>query len=240
MSSLDKKIQQARLDNLLGLIEATKKIDYKDPQSVRDFYFYCLSCRKDGNFYALDRFKQWFPKEFTRMQTILNKRTMIKRDLEIMKALSKRVVFGSLTFSDSNLTDNETNMKKRAQRYLDKCLTIYEIVEEHGTQNTQRYHVHFLGIMRDNLTYIDFHNGWQDITFIEGVRNDKKDIKRVSKYLCDYVVKQVPTIRRTKLFSKVIKEYQEYSRLLDIDPLESNYKWLEIQKLLDIDQELPF
>ena len=234
----ERKIFDARRDNLLSLCDAMKKIDYKEEQSLRDFYFYCLRERNNGNYYALDCFKKWFPKMFHDMQSILNKRTLIKRDLEIMKALSNNVVFGALTFSDSNLSVNEKNMRKKAQRYLDKTMKVYEIVEEHGTQNTERYHVHYLGILKDDITYLEFHSGWQDYSYIEKVRNTKKDNKRVSKYLCDYIVKQVPTIRRTKQLTKLIEAYKDYDN--EKDYKEQQFKWLKIKYQLEVQEELPF
>lgn len=239
MTQKERQITQARVDNLLGLCETLKQVKYDNEQSLRDFYFYCLKCRNEGNYYALDKFKEWFPRMFHDMQAILNKRTLIRRDLEIMKAVSRRVVFGSLTFSEGNLRDNEYNMRKKAQRYLDKCMTVYEIVEEHGTKNTERYHVHYLGVLRDDLTYIDFHNGWEDITYIEAVKSGKKDLKKVSKYLCDYIIKQVPTIRRNARLRELIKMYQAYEREKDIQ--EQNVKWLEIQYFMcNQDNDLPF
>lgn len=238
MTKRERQIYDARRENLLTLCGEMKKINYKEEQSVRDFYFYCLRERNNGNYYSLDCFKKWFPDMFKNMQAILNKRTLIKRDLEIMKALSPNVVFGALTFSDSNLTDNEANMRKRAQRYLDKCMKVYEIVEEHGTQNTERYHVHYLGILKDDLTYIDFHTGWEDYSYIEKVRNTKKDNKKVSKYLCDYVVKQVPTIRRTKRLTKLIEAYKDYEK--EKDYKEQQFKWLKIKYQLDVQEDLPF
>lgn len=238
--SLEKRIINARVGSLLELCEQAKKIDYKNEQSKRDFYFYCLKKRNNGVYYPLDKFKEWFPKDFRTLQTILNKRSIIKEDLTIMKTISKRVVFGSLTFSEKNLLPREDLMKRKAQRYLDKCLTLYDIVEEHGTLKG-RYHVHYLGILKDNLTYIDFHNGWEDISYIEAVKSSKKDIKKVSKYLCDYVVKQVPKIRRTKQFTKVKKLYKEYTKLIEHgEDVEASFKWLEIMKACAIEEELPF
>ena len=240
LTKQEKKLCDIRVNNLLGFIEACKKIKYDNEQSVRDFYFYCLSCRNRGIYYPLDKFKEWFPIMFHKMQSILNKRTLIKRDLTILKAFSKNVVFGSLTFSDSNISVNEANMRKRAQRYLDQCLSVYEIVEEHGSKNTQMYHVHFLGIMKDNLTYLEFHNGWEDYSYIERVRDQKNDLKKVSKYLCDYVIKQVPKIRRTRRFTMLIKKYQKYEKVLEFDPKESDFLWLDMLKDLCVEEELPF
>lgn len=237
-TQLQRRIEETRRDNLLSLCEAIKKVDYKNEQSVRDFYFYCLRMKNIGCYYALDKFKEWFPKPFHDIQCILNKRTLIRRDLDIMKTVSKRVVFGALTFSDSNLSVNEKNMRKRAQRYLDKTMSAYEIIEEHGQVNTERYHVHYLGILRDNVTYIDFHNGWEDFTFIEAVKNGKYDLKKVSKYLCDYVLKQVPSIRRNKTMIELIKKYQSYEKETDYN--EQQFKWLEIQCMLNACEELPF
>lgn len=233
-----RRIEEARRDNLLSLCDAVKNIDYRNEQSLRDFYFYCLFMRNKGCYYALDKFKEWFPKMFHDMQAILNKRTLIKRDIAIMKEVSKRVVFGALTFSDSNLSVNEKNMRKKAQRYLDKTLSAYEIIEEHGQVNTERYHIHFLGILRDNLTYIEFHNGWEDFTFIEAVKNGKYDLKKVSKYLCDYVLKQVPSIRRNKTMLELIKKYNSYDN--EKNDREKCFKWLEIQYLLNTEEDLPF
>lgn len=240
MSNTETRIYNARRDNLLELCEEAKKIDYKNEQSKRDFYFYCLKKRNSGVYYPLDKFKEWFPDMFHSMQAILNKRSIIKEDLVIFKAISKRVVFGSLTFSNNNLKNNEYLMRKKAQRYLDKCLTLYDIVEEHGSLKG-RYHVHYLGILKDNITYIDFHNGWEDISYIEAVKSSKKDIKKVSKYLCDYVVKQVPKIRRTKQFTKVKKLYKVYTKLIEHgEDIEASFKWLEIMKACAIEEELPF
>lgn len=237
MSQREKEITQARVSNLLGLCNAVKTIKYDNEQSLRDFYFYCLKERNEGNYYSLDWFRKYFPTFFHKMQAILNKRTLIRRDIEIMKAVSKRVVFGALTFSDKNLKENEKNMLKKAQRYLEKYLSAYEIIEEYG-QEHDRYHIHYIGIMRDNLTYIEFHNGWEDYSYIEAVKSSAKDKKKVSKYLCDYVIKQVPHIRRNKLLTDLIKKYHDYE--IEKDVMEQNVKWLEIMKMLAVEEELPF
>ena len=233
----EKVIQSARLNNLLSLCDAVKTVKYDNEQSVRDFYFYCLHQRNNGCYYALDKFKEWFPKQFSYMQAILNKRTLIRRDIEIMKALDiGKVVFGALTFNDNELVDNEANMRKKAQRHLDKFLSIYELVEEYGEEKG-RYHIHFLGVMRRDKTYIDFHNQWSSYSYIEGLRS----VKKASKYLCDYVVKQVPRIRRTKLFCKVIEKYKLYQRVIEEDRTEAAFMMLDILKLCDYtEEELPF
>jgi len=100
-------------------------------------------------------------------------------------------------------------------------MPVYEIIEEYGEEKG-RYHVHFLGVMKEDKTYLEFHSGWNSYSYIEGLRS----VKKASKYLCDYVVKQVPRIRRNK-------------RLIDL--MKSDKKELEFAKILiDCDSELPF
>lgn len=239
MNPREKTIQNARLNNLLGLCDAAKKIDYKNEQTIRDFYFYCLRERNTGNYYALDKFKEWFPSTFTRLQSTLNKRTIIKNDIKTLQSFKRGlVVFGALTFSDSNYKDNEKNMRIKAQRYLERYMPIYELIEEYG-EDKGRYHIHFLGILKEGITYLEFHAGWEDYSYIERVKDHKKDLKKVSKYLCDYIVKQVPRIRRNKRFIKV-KDLQ-----LKLDRASSeedkNYYKLEIEKqFIDESDDLPF
>jgi hypothetical protein len=156
------------------------------------------------------------------MQSILNKRSSIRKDLEFMQSIGYgRVYFGALTFNNELDVKSEKNKRKMAQRYLDKFMPVYEIIEEYGEEKG-RYHVHFLGVMKEDKTYLEFHSGWNSYSYIEGLRS----VKKASKYLCDYVVKQVPRIRRNK-------------RLIDL--MKSDKKELEFAKILiDCDSELPF
>ena len=230
-SQLEKKIIEARVDNLLSMCDVLKGVKYDNEQSVRDFYFYCLSERKRGNYYALDCFKKWFQSSFVKMQSILNKRTLIKRDIEFMTQVSKkRVVFGALTFDNELDVKTEANKRKMAQRYLSKFMPMYEIIEEYGEEKG-RYHIHFLGVMEDGKTFIEFHNGWSSYSYISPVRS----LKKASKYLCDYVVKQVPRIRRNKLLCECLKHYKKMDFNLPKPKQE------DIEKLLiDTTSELPF
>ena len=221
MTQKEKQITEARVSNLLGLCEYLKGIKYNSEASVRDFYFYCLKNRKVGYYYPLDCFKKWFPREFSRMQSILNKRTLIKRDIEFMQSLRKgRVYFGALTFDNELDAKTEANKRKMAQRYLDKFMPIYELIEEYGDENG-RYHIHFLGIMEANKTYLEFHSGWKSYSYIEGLRS----VKKASKYLCDYVVKSVPRIRRNGRLTQLLKEHSAIE---------------ELKLLSDSDMSVPF
>jgi hypothetical protein len=221
-SKVEDRIVQARVDNLLSMCEAIKSVKYNDEQSLRDFYFYCLSERKRGNYYSLDCFRKWFPKFFNRMQSILNKRSSIKSDLEFMQSLKMgRVYFGALTYNEELDSKSEENKRKMAQRYLDKFMPIYEIIEEYGEEKG-RYHVHFLGVMSSDKTYIEFHSGWSSYSYIEPL----KSVKKASKYLCDYVVKQVPRIRRNKRLITLMKSSKDSKEF--------------IEAVIDSSSELPF
>lgn len=216
MNAQEEKRINARLTSLDKLIGAAKAIDYKNEDSIREFYFFCLQERRSGVYYPLDCFKKWFPKMFTRFQSIGNKRSLIKRDMEFMKKFSnKRLVFGSITFDNLLDVRTEEAKRKKAQRFLNRFLVMYELIEEYGEEHG-RYHLHFLGVLDDNKTYIEFHNEWPSFSYIAPVRSVKKSVS----YLCGYLTKQVPRIRRNKVLTKCLKGQYDIRDFISSDVLE--------------------
>lgn len=245
-SVIQKQLEQERVNNLLGFLQVCKSIDYKDKKSVRDFYFYCLQeyssygCHKGKDRYtfkyAMDCFKKWFPKEYSYFNSVLNKRTLMKRDIEFMQWLSNDCVeFGDLTFDNELDARTEENKRKKALRFMNKFFDVFFIVEEYGEEHG-RYHIHFCGVLKKGVTYLEFHNSWSSYCWIRKV----KSVKKASKYLCDYIVKQVPRIRRSSMLSKGINLYKKCKDNVGLRDCKEACELLDLVKDVIVVPDLPF
>lgn len=175
---------------------------------IKEYYdaYYCATLQ--DHYKQLNDFKLSHPQESAILCSMHNKRSKIRKDIECLQFVAskhkKKVYFGALTFNDEHIYDK--CKRKKVQQHLNDCFIAYFIVEELGALHG-RYHVHFVGVFKDNVNMSDFHSwltakgqGYSEIKPVVSV-------KKTAQYLCDYLVKQVPRIHRNKAMCEMAKRY---------------------------------
>lgn len=147
----------------------------------------------------VNAFKINHPNEYKLFNAMYRKRTELNRDCAILQDLGLPVYWITLTFNNDKDLNKIESKRKEAQRMLNDIAVCYVIVEEYGEEN-DRYHIH--GFLSFKLGYgfqdfIEWHSR-QKIELLEGSK-----IKRKVRYLTNYLVKQVPRIRRSKTLQRL-------------------------------------
>lgn len=189
-------------------------------------YFSALYNLQDGNSGPMDRFKSEHFELYKVVNANYHKRKKLRENIKAMKSVSPNgsLCFGALTFDAEHDGYDAKTKRQQVGRHLNKYLSAYLFVEEYGEDNG-RYHIHFIGLLRNSVTYLDFCNAWHSRAQIEKVIS----IKRAVNYLTDYVVKQAPRIRRNKVLVDMFNHYQKseswkrygFEKSLAKDELES-------------------
>lgn len=168
-------------------------------------YYQCLENTLYGCVRDLEWFKNNFPNDFKRINSIHIKRSEIRKCYESMKTVSEKVYFGTLTFNVKKDLNKVTSKRKEAFTKLGKLFEYFLIVEEYGETNTRRYHIHFIGTLKFGKSFDDFRKVWRHSRQnLELVRNSKK----ACSYLAKYSSKQAPRLRRNKALVRLEKAYK--------------------------------
>lgn len=175
-------------------------------EELKRVYFNALYNQQNGNNELMLLFKEQHQELFAVVNAMYHRRKTIRENVYCMRKIAKEnyLVFGDLTYDNEHDKESEPTKRKQGVRYLNKCLDAYLFVEEHGNEK-ERYHIHFIGILKDNLVYKSFLDGWHSFAHIQKVISVKNSVN----YLTDYVVKQVPRIRRNKKLVAAFKHYQK-------------------------------
>lgn len=173
-------------------------------ESIRKEYFNALYNSQNGNNEPMKRFKFSYPKEYDLINGVYHKRIKLRQCIAAMKDVSSDSVYwGCLTFDEKSDKNLITTKRKQAQKHLNEVFDLWVMVEEFGEDNG-RYHIHFIGVFKVGKSFDDFFK-WKDREQIEKVVSEK----RISRYLCDYMSKQVPRVRRSKNLIKVCDLYNK-------------------------------
>lgn len=152
----------------------------------------------------LKEFALKYPLEYKHLCAVHRKRVLVNSNVSAMRLLKEDVYFGTLTY-DETKDQNSIKIKRReAFRFLNSLFEFVLLVEEYG-EDKGRYHVHFVGNFYEGKGFNDFVNGWHSRQNIELVKDDKK----VSRYLCKYLCKQLPRIRRNKRLVALESQYRK-------------------------------
>ena len=165
-----------------------------------------ITCAQFGNNYSLKQFKEAYPDLYRHMTSMLNKRTKISKTLQAFMSVCPYVYWGDLTFNEEEDIKDIKTKRKQVQRYLDKYFKLYLYVEELGEDN-ERWHVHYLGILRNDITYEELYSNWHSISHCECLYG-YSSIKKKIKYITKYCVKQVPRIHMSKRAIVLLKQYK--------------------------------
>ena len=180
-----------------------------DVELIKKEYFNALYNQQNGSNQSMVAFRLEHPKEYAVINAMYHKRVKVKQDIEVMTEMSlNKVYFGALTFDNEQDSKSESTKRKQGWRHLNNVFSMVLMIEEHGEENG-RYHIHFVGVFKDGKTMEDFHNWNSGFSFIEKIISKKK----VARYLCNYVVKQVPRLRRNKCLLECSKQWKKAQSL---------------------------
>ena len=174
-------------------------------EQVRNEYFNALYNQQFGNTESMKKFREQYPDIYKVINAMYHKRVKVRKDIECMRHYSNnKVYFGALTFQESKDQNKDISKRRECFRFLNSVFEMFLLVEEMGTDNG-RYHVHYVGVFRSGKTFNDLF-AWHSREDIQIVKSSRS----VARYLCNYIVKQVPRIRRNKTLVKVSKKYAKY------------------------------
>lgn len=153
----------------------------------------------------MEQFAKDFPVEYKRFTQVHAKRSKVRECYEAMKVLSSEVYFGTLTFNTIKNNNKEECKRKEVWNKMEDVFEYLLVVEEYG-ENNGRYHIHFLGVFKEDQNFQSFVEAWKESRQnIERVRSSDK----VCKYLVKYLSKDLPRIRRNKRLVRLCKVYHK-------------------------------
>lgn len=162
------------------------------------------ACCEYDDFDKMRAFKKLFPNEYKRFSAVARKRCEIRKSVDAMGVLGRDVYFGTLTYNNAKNRNKEEIKRKEAFEKLNSVFEYVLLVEEYG-EDTNRYHIHFLGVFRANKDFDSFKAVWshsrQNLRLLDS--NSKID-----KYLCKYLTKDLPRLRRNKRLCGLVKRYK--------------------------------
>lgn len=174
-------------------------------EELKREYFNAVYNQQSGSNEPMKIFKENHPELFAMVNAMYHRRKTIRENVYCMRKITNSdLVFGDLTYDNEHDKESAATKRKQATRYLNKCFDVYLFVEELGSEH-ERYHIHFIGVLKSGIEYKTFLDGWHSICHIQKVISVKNSIN----YLTDYVVKQVPRIRRNKKLVDAFKHYQK-------------------------------
>lgn len=189
-------------------------------EEVKNEYFLAVINQQNGSNESMKVFREKYPNEYKIINAMYHKRVKLKQDIDIMIDMScNEVYFGTLTFDSSQDSKSERTKRQQALRHLANFFLLYDFVEEYGEERG-RYHIHFVGVFRHGKTIPDFKEQWHSFVKIDRCYSKRK----VARYICDYVVKQVPRIRRNKKLIECSKMYKKAHNIMPFESLADNYK----------------
>jgi len=174
------------------------------PQDIVKKYYEAM---RYANEYFDDPMKEFikeYPLEYKRLSAVHRKRVAINSNVEAMKTLGEVLYFGTLTYDNVKDQNKIETKRKEAFAYLNSLFEFVLLVEEYGEEK-ERYHVHFVGNFKENRTFNDFVEGWHSRQNLRVLREDE----HISSYLCKYMSKQLPRIRRNKKLIALEREYHK-------------------------------
>lgn len=179
-------------------------------EELRKEYFDALNNQEmSWNAQPMTEFRINHPLEYQYINSVYHKRCKLKKDIKCLFSVSENVYFGTLTFDNEEDKKKEITKRKNAFKFLNNIFGLWCCVEEHGEDNG-RYHLHCIGVFRQGKTFNDWFawSGREDIKKIK-----KNQCNKVASYLCDYMSKASPRLRRNKLFVQVSRLYQKRKSL---------------------------
>lgn len=179
-----------------------------DLKKILNEYYVAM---REANFYDLRYladFKRNYPNEYKFFNSVHCKRVKVNNCVSAMASLGRPVYFGTLTFNKTKDKNKRSTKRKEAFMKLNKLFRYVLLVEELGEEKG-RYHIHFVGVYKDNYGFEDFKSLWHSRQNIELIKNGDK----VGNYLVKYMTKQLPRVRRNKALIGLEREYKKGRRM---------------------------
>lgn len=171
-------------------------------------------CAQSSNSYGLKIFKDKYPDLYRHMMSMLNKRTKISNTLKAFMSVCPFVYWGDLTFNEEEDIKELGAKRKQVRRFLDKFFKVYLYVEELGEEG-ERWHVHYLGLLKEGVKYDEMRSHWHSFIQIECLYK-YYEVKKKIKYVTKYAVKQVPRIHMNTRAIQLCKDYKRHKRWLNL------------------------
>ena len=200
-------------------------------KSIVKLYYKAIESSICEDYLPMQIFKQEYPNQYKRFNAIHRKRAVINESLSAMKVISDKVYFGTLTFNARKNLNKIATKRKEAFNKLNAIFEYVLLVEEYGEDNG-RYHIHFLGVFKEDHNFDSFKLIWnhsrQNLELL-------KTNSRVSQYLCKYLGKDLPRIRRNKKLVALAREYHKgkslqrfFPNVVEFSPVRrcSNYAFI--------------
>lgn len=174
-------------------------------KSIIKLYYEAVASSVCEDYLPMQMFKQEHPKEYKFFNAVHRRRCKIRESLEAMKVISDKVYFGTLTFNAAKNRNKIATKRKEAFAKLNAIFEYVLLVEEYGEDNG-RYHIHFLGTFKLDHNFESFKLIWNHSRQNLEVLNPSTN---VASYLCKYLVKDLPRVRRNKKLVALANEYHK-------------------------------
>lgn len=203
-----------------------------DNQVIKEYY--------DAVYYGvfedytpMKMFAEKYPVQFKHLSAVHRRRVVIRESLEAMKIVSEEVYFGTLTFNNEKNENKVESKRKEAFKKLNELFEYVLLVEEYGSDNG-RYHIHFLGVFKLDHNFESFKTAWN---------HSRQELRRVNsrekvaQYLCKYLIKDLPRIRRNRKLVALAREYHKarslqryFKDVKEFDPVYKcrNYHFISV------------
>lgn len=173
-------------------------------QEIRNQYFNALYNQQNGNNEPMKRFKGEHHEIYKIINAMYHKRVKVLQEIKFMREASRnKVYFGALTFNEVKDKNQRTSKRREVFNFLNSIFLCFLVVEEEGELHG-RYHCHFVGIFREDKHFEDLYK-WHSREDCQRVKSPRK----VARYLCNYIVKQVPRIRRNKNLIELSNKFRK-------------------------------
>lgn len=200
-------------------------------KEIIDLYYEAVAASVCDDYLPMQLFKEQYPQQYRHYCAVHRKRSILHLCYDAMEATNQKVYFGTLTYNNEKNENKITSKRKEAFTKLNTLFEYLCLVEEYGEDNG-RYHIHFFGVFRVGQSFDSFIAVWNHSR--QNLR-EIQDGKKVAKYLCKYLSKDLPRIRRNKKLVALCREYHKgkslqrfFPTVKDFDPvgLARNYHFI--------------
>lgn len=177
--------------------------EYALNKSVITLYYEAIASGICEDYLPMQLFKQKYPEQYKRFNAVHRRRATIHESISAMKIISDKIYFGTLTFNNAKNSNKLVCKRKEAFKRLNTEFEYVLLVEEYGEDNG-RYHIHFLGLFKKDHDFDSFVRSWSHSRQNLRLLNDNEN---VAQYLCKYLCKDLPRIRRNKALVSLARSY---------------------------------
>lgn len=153
--------------------------------------------------YDKKSFKEKYPDLYPYINSMSNKRKILKYEVEAMSHYGGSLYWCTLTFDSENDIKQKCTKLKMAWRLFEKFCDLVLMVEEYG-ELYGRYHLHAFITFKKGARLEDFYKSWSSRITAKIIYSNAFMVAKI-KYLTKYSTKDVPRLRRNKKLIELIK-----------------------------------